>query len=298
MLPINHKQAKGNFIGFAPVSFASMLHVTDLQQSAEELEHSAGFYKHQKLLTGQEATRENFFRDAPSYAVLTVFTHAAADTTGSEPVLYMRDSVIHLSELQLLKNPSIQFVLLSACQTNIGKNATGEGIYSLARGFAAAGIPAVSATLWKADEQTVYRISAKFNEYLSKGMNKSEALQKAKIWFLQTNEGELTLPFFWANMVLIGSSQPITFRGPSDWWKWMMAALLLAITLAWIVRKDKKNTLAQEPTTRQLRNFTWLFGRTLFFPYLHKMHECFYSFLHVFYPYPLMTAVNSLHTRE
>ncbi len=95
----------------------------------------------------------------------------------------MQDATIHLSELQRLNNPATKFVLLSACQTNVGKTATGEGIYSLARGFAAAGIPSVSATLWNADEETIYNISNSFNKYLSEEMNKDEALQKAN-WIL------------------------------------------------------------------------------------------------------------------
>src|SRR5205809_2653246 len=107
----------------------------------------------------------------------------------------MQDSVIHLSELQLLKNPATKLVLLSACQTNVGKAATGEGIYSLARGFATAGISSVAATLWKADEQTIYIVSEKFNEYLSKGMSKDEALQKAKLYFTESNaNSEKLLP--------------------------------------------------------------------------------------------------------
>ena len=84
----------------------------------------------------------------------------------------MHDSAIYLSELQLLPQPATQLVVLSACQTTIGKNAKGEGIFSLARGFAAAGIPSVAATLWNADEQTLYAITAKFHEYLSQGMPK------------------------------------------------------------------------------------------------------------------------------
>src|SRR5207342_3263969 len=130
--------------------------------------------------------------------------------TDNEPVLYMQDSVIHLSELQLLNNPATKLVLLSACQTNVGKAATGEGIYSLARGFATAGIPSVAATLWKADEQTIYAISEKFNQYLSEGMNKDEALQKAKLNFIQANsDNQKLLPYYWANMIVIGNTDAI-----------------------------------------------------------------------------------------
>ncbi len=132
-------------------------------------------------------------------------------------------------------NPSIQFVLLSACQTNIGKNATGEGIYSLARGFASAGIPSVSATLWKADEGAIYKISTKFNEYLAQGMNKSEALQKAKLWYLQTADHEHTMPYYWANMVLIGSSQPLVLTHSNHLWVWISAIVVGVVVIVFLL---------------------------------------------------------------
>jgi tetratricopeptide (TPR) repeat protein len=92
--------AVGNFLGFAPVSFAHYLEVPDLKNAANALHASAAFYRNDKLFTEQQATRSNFFNYASSYSVVSIFSHARADTTDNEPVLFMQDSVIHLSELQ------------------------------------------------------------------------------------------------------------------------------------------------------------------------------------------------------
>src|SRR4029079_18312681 len=156
MKPFKNPVAKVSFTGFAPVFFEKYLGVVDLKNAAEALHGSAAYYKRDKVFTYQNATRHNFFDYASSSSVISIFSHAKADTSDNEPLLFMQDSVIHLSELQYLNDPATQLVLLSACQTNVGKSATGEGIYSLARGFAAAGIPSVAATLWKADELTIY----------------------------------------------------------------------------------------------------------------------------------------------
>ena len=208
----NNPKPAGNFLGFAPVSFAPYLNVPDLKNAADALQSSAAAYHNNKLFTYQNATRNNFFKYASSYSIVSIFSHARADTTDNEPVLFMHDSLIHLSELQLLDKPATKLVMLSACQTNVGKAATGEGIYSLARGFATAGISSVAATLWKADEQTIYSVSEKFNEYLSQGMSKDEALQKAKLYFIQNNSNsEKLLPYYWANMILIGNTDAINF---------------------------------------------------------------------------------------
>ena len=241
----NKANATGNFIGFAPVSFASYLNVQDLKNAADALQASSSYYNTNKLFTHQKSTRSNFFKYACSYSIINIFSHARADTTDDEPVLYMHDSLIHLSELQLLNNPATKLVLLSACQTNVGKAATGEGIYSLARGFAAAGIPSVSATLWKADEQTIYTISEKFNQHLSEGMNKDEALQKAKLYFISNNSGnDKLLPYYWANMILIGNTDAIHFTENSSNITWGIIAFCVVIMLAayfiYTKRKIKK----------------------------------------------------------
>jgi CHAT domain-containing protein len=229
MQPFKSGSAKGDFIGFAPVTFSQSLHLPSLSYAGTALKSCSAYYTTTSLFTHEAASRENFFKNASSYAIVNIFSHARADTTGREPVLFMQDSDIHLSELQLLQKPATQLVLLSACETNVGKAATGEGVYSLARGFAAAGIPAVAATLWKADEKTIYAISEKFNQYLSEGMNKDEALQKL-------------LPYYWANMILIGNTDAVNLSSSHHYAVWVTAAILL-MAIAWIVlyrRKKKK----------------------------------------------------------
>lgn len=220
---ISKRNALADFIGFAPVSFTPDLKVPDLKNAAIALQRSADHYSNMLLLENNKATRNSFLSKIPDYNIVSVFSHALADTVNNEPVLYMQDSIINLSELQLLNNPATQLVILSACQTNVGRNETGEGIYSLARGFASAGIPAVSATLWKADENAIYQISDWFNEFLSVGFRKDEALQKAKLKFMEGSSNEKLLPYYWANMVLIGKSDPVSFLPENSipgniWW--------------------------------------------------------------------------------
>ena len=234
--------AKGNFIGFAPVSFSSSLSLPDLTNSATLLEHTASYYNTTALYTRNNASRANFMNAVSGYSIASIFSHAFADTGNTEPLLYMQDSVIHLSELQLLNRPATQLIMLSACQTNAGRNARGEGIYSLARGFSSAGIPSVAATLWKADEEAVYAISDKFNEYLSKGMRKDDALQKAKLYFMEQGDKERLLPYYWANMVLMGNAEPVTFSHSVSvpWWLVIFVPVLAGACYI-IIRKKNVN---------------------------------------------------------
>lgn len=246
MKQFNTSSTTGNFLGFAPISFSPYLDVRDLKNAGIALHASAEYYNKNKIFTNQDATRSNFFKYVSSYSVVSIFSHARADTTDNEPVLYMQDSVIHLSELQLLNKPATKLVLLSACQTNVGKSATGEGIYSLARGFATAGISSVAATLWKSDEEAIYNISEKFNEYLSEGMNKDEALQKAKLYFIQSNSNsEKLLPYYWSNMVLIGNADAIKLQSKNNIYEWIISCTIILICAASILlfRKKKNKKL-------------------------------------------------------
>jgi CHAT domain-containing protein len=238
----NSYESKGNFIGFAPVSFNSALGVPSLNNSAVAVRQSANNYSDNRLFISSAATRNNFINQMGLYTIVNVFSHARADSTDNEPVLFMQDSMIHLSELQLLNRPATKLVVLSACQTNVGKSATGEGVYSLARGFASAGVPSISATLWKADEHTIYTISERLHYYLSTGMRKDEALQKAKLDFIRSNRGEKNLPYYWANMILIGKPTPIALSAVSYHWWFVgvgIVTLILIIAIFLIKRRYK-----------------------------------------------------------
>ncbi len=234
-------KASGDFIGFAPVTFRPGLQVNSLINSAPALSQSSAHYASSLLFTNKDASRNNFMQNIGRYAVANIYSHASGNTAEEEPMLYMQDSLIHLSDLQLITQPATSLVVLSACQTNVGKVATGEGIYSLARGFAAAGIPAVSATLWNADEGMIYEVSVQFNEYLAAGMCKDSALQQAKLSFFKHHiNSEKSLPYYWANIVLIGNTDALNLSKHTNIdavvYGVIIVVVLLLLTLA-VIRK-------------------------------------------------------------
>ena len=66
----------------------------------------------------------------------------------------------------------------------------GEGVFSLARGFAAAGIPSTVTTLWEIDEKATYQLTELFYQYLKEGNTGDVAIQKAKLEFIARNDVE------------------------------------------------------------------------------------------------------------
>jgi len=242
MYPVLPSEGEGNFLGIAPALFHPGLKVPDLPQSILACRQAAGYYTGAHLLMERAASRQSFLQKATRYSVMNVYTHARSNGGDEEPLLYLSDSAIRLSELPLLQRPATQLIVLSACQTNTGKAAEGEGVYSLARGFAAAGIPAVAATLWQADEQSIYAITADFHHRLAQGMDKDQALRESKLEYIRSGSASRSLPYYWANMILIGNTRPLALAPPHQaaWWPELALLALTALLLAWKLRRREQ----------------------------------------------------------
>lgn len=96
-----------------------------------------------------------------------------------------------------------ELVVLSACQTALGKETRGEGLIGLTRGFMYAGVPRVVATLWRIND----RAAAEFMNYFYEAMLKQHespcrALRTAQIKMWEANKN--ALPHFWAAFTLQG----------------------------------------------------------------------------------------------
>jgi len=126
-------------------------------------------------------------------------------------------------------------VVLSACETAVGKNRLGEGAMSLARAFKYAGAKSIVSSLWKVDDLATKEIMVKFYEHLAEGMGKADALAEAKRWYRRTYPNEP--PSKWAAFILIGDNEPVRLkkRSPVRPWMWVTGGLvlLLAGTVVW-----------------------------------------------------------------
>jgi CHAT domain-containing protein/tetratricopeptide (TPR) repeat protein len=222
------------FMGMSPVNFSQNLNQTSLSGSDISLSEVASNFVFGKKFSAQEATKNAFLTYAKDYKIVHLYTHAQADSTDQEPMIYFADSVLKLSELNALERFKTQLLVLSACKTAVGKNAKGEGILSLSRGFAALGIPATLTTLWSVENQSTYTLNELFYRYLSKGYPKDISLQKAKIEFLQSQSGEKQLPTFWAAAVLVGDAEAVSL---SSIWFYLGIILLSGLFGFWWYRK-------------------------------------------------------------
>ena len=96
-----------------------------------------------------------------------------------------------------------ELVVLSACDTALGKEVRGEGLVGLVRAFMYAGAKGVLASLWKADDEGTRRLMTGFyRSMLVDNLSPAAALRAAQVSMLQ--EPEWREPFFWSGFVLQG----------------------------------------------------------------------------------------------
>ena len=157
-------------------------------------------------------------------------------------MIYFADGQLYLSDLIPEKPPATRLVVLSACETGIGKLYQGEGIFSFNRGFAAFGVPSAISTLWAIDEKATYQLTENFYKHLSKNLPIDVALQKAKLEFLQNASNKQKLPYYWAAIVLVGKTDSV-YLNKSTSWKLVAAgvgAAGLLLLAGWKLRTRRK----------------------------------------------------------
>ncbi len=198
-------EGQSKLLTVAPGTFDPALKQADLAGSWQAGKRIEGIFPNMAQLYGPDANRSNFFELLPHHKLVNLFTHALANEEGEEPSFFLEDAKIGFSELQNLGALNTELIILSACNTGTGKQFVGEGVFSLSRGFAAAGIPTSITTLWAVDEQATYRVTERFLWHLKEGLSADVALQHAKLDMLEFEDGKYFFPYFWAGNVLIGN---------------------------------------------------------------------------------------------
>lgn len=150
--------------------------------------------------------------DLAKYRIVHFSTHAIADFAHPELsgiVLSLvnekgqpQDGYLRLHDIYNLNLPA-DLVVLSACQTGVGKEIKGEGLIALTRGFMYAGAQRVVASLWKVDDAATAELMAEFyDQMFTRKLSPAAALRAAQMKLAhQPGRRE---PYYWAGFVLQG----------------------------------------------------------------------------------------------
>ncbi len=111
------------------------------------------------------------------------------------------DGFLSLQKIFNLKL-SAELVVLSGCQTSLGKEVKGEGLIGFGQAFSYAGARRVLSTSWKIDDKATAEFMEKFYYYLLKAkISPGAALRKAQLDMLKTQYSD---PYFWGAFTIQG----------------------------------------------------------------------------------------------
>lgn len=194
----------GKLLGIFPIFENSPY---ELRYSKEEAENIRNL-TNADFLTGKNATRANFLHRAEQYDIIHLSTHAGGgDFTVPASVEFYDDTML-LHELYAMRLKP-ELVVLSACETGIGKLQKGEGVMSIARGFQYAGAEKLLFSLWQVNDRATARIMTSFYKNYTKNNAASAANHQSKISYLE-NESIPAIqksPYYWSGFVYYGNIQ-------------------------------------------------------------------------------------------
>ena len=113
-----------------------------------------------------------------------------------------QDGFLRLHDIYNLKLPA-DLIVLSACNTALGKQLKGEGLMGMVRGFLYAGGQRVVASLWKVDDEATGELMKRFYvEMLQQNRSPAAALRAAQIAMWEQDRWRA--PFYWAAFSMQG----------------------------------------------------------------------------------------------
>jgi CHAT domain-containing protein len=214
----------------------------NLEYAELEAKEVKAAYPESSIYIGKEATEEKSKSLSAKHDMLHFATHAKLneDDPLSSAVLLAREDredgrleVREIFGMDLKAN----LVVLSGCETGLGKLSTGDELVGLTRAFIYAGTPSVVASLWSVDDSSTAHLMASFYRNL-KTMSKVEALRQAQLELIRgegrsdllarrgvggvgklgetpsaplsapsSNSVSTSHPYFWAPFILVGDGK-------------------------------------------------------------------------------------------
>ena len=164
-----------------------------------------------QVMTSQSADKKEWEKNISSSTIFHYAGHAII--TGEQSYLAFNSQEderqqLTANEISLMHHP-LDLVVLSACETGLGKIEQGEGIRSLGKSFMESGAQATIISLWNVNDKSTAFIMTDFYKHLKAGMTKDEALRQAKLNYLQDASTQYSHPYFWAAFIPAGDMQPI-----------------------------------------------------------------------------------------
>jgi len=98
--------------------------------------------------------------------------------------------------------------VLSACETGLGEQGNGEGVFGLQRAFVLAGAKTLIMSLWKVPDEPTGELMEDFYQRLLAGRGRADALRQSQLAL----KAKYPEPFYWGAFICQGNPGPLTRR--------------------------------------------------------------------------------------
>jgi CHAT domain-containing protein len=172
-----------------------------------------------KAFLGDDATEDAYKKEAHLYKIIHLAMHTLVNDVNPAYSKMVFSAASGGDDDGLLNTYEVygvpvnaMMVVLSSCNTGVGKLVSGEGILSLARGFLYAGSRSVVMSMWSVEDRSASAVIRSFYKNLRSGQNKSSALRHARLKFLRSADQGRSHPYYWSALVIYGDDTPLWFN--------------------------------------------------------------------------------------
>ncbi|MFN5398289.1 MAG: tetratricopeptide repeat protein [Pseudanabaena sp.] len=179
---------------------------TALPATLKEVQAIANSFTNSVTLIEENFSRQAIESKFKNHNILHLATHAEFNigVPDNSFIIFGNGDKIRLNEITDWQIPNIDLIVLSACQTGVGK--LGDGVEILGFGYQVqkAGAKNAIASLWKVDDAGTQALMVAFYDELKKGnVTSTEALHRAQVSLIKSSE--FNHPNYWSAFFAIGN---------------------------------------------------------------------------------------------
>lgn len=211
-----------------------------LRYSKEEIQNLNSLFSNGLTLLSDNATEKKFKENAAQSSIIHLSTHSFLHK--NQPLIIFsqnaedkEDGYLESGEILQL-NLNSDLVVLSSCRSGLGVIDESEGVIGMQKSFFEAGAKSVVVSLWDVNDKYTSLFMQSFYKYISEGFDKSEALQKAKIFFKENYSAN---PYYWSAFVLSGDISKIQNlkTATSNYLFFILLGIVAFVTVIYFTRK-------------------------------------------------------------
>ena len=165
-----------------------------------------------KIFLYKEASKSNFKKNIKGYKYIHVATHGFSNDKSpelsglafssiSEIPQVLDNGILYSGEMYNLSLDA-DLVVLSTCESGVGKLIAGEGLVAIIRGFINSGVPNIVFSLWKVPDQMTCEFMNIFYKNILNGDTYSKSLRTVKVDMIKNSKN--VMPRFWSSFILFG----------------------------------------------------------------------------------------------